>query len=404
MHGDFTVLRTTVEDVAQPPPFTELLDRAKRVRHRRIGLALIVAGLVALAGFSMARPIQNVAAPRPDPAPTPGPAFEVTDLVFVSARVGYAVLGPCTADSSCTTTRTLAATRDGGQNWHRITLPVDLGGDPSLLLEAGDGGVSLVVGDQRYVSTDGGRHWTQGHWLRDGPPIDSVPPGQSVTAFCPVTQARCQNRLAALDDIRGVQRPLVHQPGLPANVSGDGPGLMVGRGDVLWAASQAPDGSLWLAHSGDRGRTWEDLRGPAGHDWFRPSILSDPVSQRTYLVDWSTRSGVIAGVWRLDDPASEAWTAVDPSGVSDSVVQAQVLPGGELRYTDIAGHTWNTAHAGTEVVPAPKARVDGVDIDVMVRQVVDGVLVGTPVLGRRGDRVLFSTDGGQTWQVRPVRF
>ncbi len=404
MHGDFTVLRTAIEDEAQPPPFTELLGRAKRVRHRRIGLALMVAGLVALVGFSTARPIADVAAPRPDPVPTPGPPFEVADLVFTSTQVGYAILGPCAGDTSCTTTRTLAATADGGRTWHRITPPVDIGGDRSLLLNAHDNGMSLVVGDQRYVSTDGGRHWTRGHWLRDGPPVDGVPAGQSVTTFCPVANARCQNRLAALDEVWGVQRPLVHQPGLPAGVSGRGPDLMVGQGDVLWAASQAADGNLWLAHSPDRGRTWADLRGPAGHDWFRPFILTDPVSRLTYLVDRSARTGVITGMWRLDDPGTGTWTVVNAPGMPDSAVQVEMLPGGELRFTDIAGHAWNTRHGGTEAVPAPKARVDGADIDVMVRQVVDGVLVGTPVLGRRGDRVLFSTDGGQTWRVRPVRF
>lgn len=403
MNRDFTVLRTSVEDCARPTEFSELLGRAIRIRHRRTAVALLAAGLLVLTGFSLARPVRSGAGQRPTPTATAGPPFEVTDLVFASAKVGYVVLGPCTAEVSCTTTYGLAATRDGGRTWHRVTLPVDVGGDSSLLLEAEGRSVALVVGDQRYVSEDGGGHWAEAHWLRDGAPVGSIPAGQSVTVFCPVAEARCQDRLAALDDVRGVQRPLLHQPELPPAMPGGGPGLMVGRGDVLWAASRAADGALWLAHSTDRGVSWQDLRGPAGRDWFRPSILSDPTSGRTYLVDWSPDSGMIAGVWRLDDADRSRWTRVTPAGVSDSVVQAQVLPGGELRYTDIAGHTWNTAHAGTRVAPAPKARVDGADIDVMLRQVVDGVLVGTPILGRRGDRVLFSTDGGRHWQVRKVR-
>lgn len=407
MYGDFTVLRTAIEDGARQPEFSELLNRANRVRRRRIGMVVLIAGLLTLAGFPLARPVRSITGQHPTPASTLGPPFEVTDLVFTSARVGYVILGPCTADASCTTTRGLAATRDGGRSWHRVALPVDVGDDTSLLLDADQGSVSLVVGDQRYVSDDGGRRWTQAHWLQDGAPIGSIPQGQSVTVFCPVRQARCQQRVAALDTVRGVQRPLVHQPDLPSAAPGDGPGdgpgLMVGRGDTLWVASRASDGTLWLAHSRDRGRSWADLPGPAGQNWFRPSVLSDPISRRTYLVDWSTTDGMIAGVWRLDDAATGRWTAVTPTGLSGPVVQAQVLPGGELRYTDIVGRAWDTSHAGTQVAPAPTARVDGVDIDVEVRQVVDGVLIGTPVPGRRGDRVLFSTDRGQHWQVRVVR-
>ncbi|HEX5494016.1 MAG TPA: hypothetical protein VFX70_05510 [Mycobacteriales bacterium] len=404
MYGDFTVLRTAVEDDARPPAFSDLLGRAGRVRRRRITVAALGVGLLALAAFSLVRPVRDVAGPRPTPVPTQGPSFEVTDLAFTSAQAGYAVLGPCTADASCSTTRGLAVTRDGGRSWRRVTLPVDVGDDTSLLLGANADSVSLVVGDQRYISDDGGLHWTGAHWLTDGSPVESIPPGQSVTVFCPVSQARCQDRLAALDSVRGVQRPLVHQPALPPAMDGAGPGLMVGHGDALWAASLAMGGNLWLAHSPDRGRTWRELPGPPGRGWFRPSILSDPGSRRTYLVDWSTSSGVIDAVWRLDDANAGVWTAVTPTGPAGAVVRAQVLPGGELRYTDIAGHTWDTDGAGTEVAPAPKAQVDGVDIDVMVRQIVGGVLVGTPIPGRRGDRVLFSADSGRHWQVRRVQF
>jgi BNR/Asp-box repeat len=338
----------------------------------------------------------------PEPTPPPGPAFEVESVVFTDRQTGYVVVGPCAVSTSgCATAHGLARTGDGGRTWQRVELPLpDPGPDQYIQLAARQGGgLALSTADASYVSHDGGDTWRRVRWLRPGPPVDAVPEGHELLAFCSSTTAPCTG-MSAMDPVEGTVRRLAHQPAVPRG------GQLTAwaateRGPFVWAAAVDQRGALRLLYSDDRGRRWHLRDGPAG-GWFRPEILPVPSASRVYLVDHA-QSGQVGGVWRLDDPDGGAWTDVG-RGRLEGARSVQVLPDGELRYTDVAGQAWQTRDGGTRLERAALARVDGADIDVRVVGHVDGMLVGLPVVGRRGDRVLFSTDDGAHWQVRPVRF
>lgn len=155
--GDLAGVRTAVEGGVRQPPFDDVLARAHRIRrrHRAVGL-LATLGVAALV-LALAQPVRKITEPPP-PAPTPEPSFEVNTVVFTDRQTGYAVLGPCAVQGSCTTSHSLARTDDGGQSWQRLTLPMlDPGPDQFIGVEArGRQDVSLLVGDQRYLSHDGG--------------------------------------------------------------------------------------------------------------------------------------------------------------------------------------------------------------------------------------------------------
>lgn len=205
-----------------------------------------------------------------------------------------------------------------------------------------------------------------------------------------------------MDRLDGTLRPLAHQPAFPTGQDSGASGVVAGPDGPLWAFAKDRSGRLLMARSDDRGRRWRSLAGPDVRNWFRPLLLAEGSTPRVYLADWA-QTGGLSHVWRLDGPLTGTWTEVTPQGGPNRVQAIQELPNGELRYTDEAGHTWQTRDGGTLIERAAHAHVDGADIDVTVMGVVDGMLVATPVIGRRGDRILFSTDNGRHWQVRPVR-
>lgn len=415
---DFARLRAEVEQAVAAPPFEEIERRGSRIRRRRMGTAL-VGGAAVIAGVAVfAAPAARIVAPQPSPTPTSGAAFAVDQVDFVDARTGYVVLNGCSEEIQCLESRALARTTDAGRTWQQVPPPPGVGGSAVSLAANGPHDVSVLdIFGKRHVSHDAGRTWQDAPLWTDGPPVDTVPAGYEIALTCSGTSADCAGgKVGVADPISGMQRPLRHQPRLSGGFAG---GTV--RGRQVWAlgigaTSAPPAPTLGIAHSSDGGRTWQTVGAPPGGGWFRPEILAAPGDDGpVYLVNHLLTPQQELRVWRLadvgtgggDDADSSSggrWVSVSTQGLPDDVSAVQVLPNGELRFNDNAGNAWQTEDGATRLTPAPRPTVDGARINVNVAQEVAGVLVAVPVVGRRGDRILFSTDAGQHWQVRPITF
>jgi hypothetical protein len=181
-----------------PSPDT-MLARVGRVRRRRRAVAAATLGaVVAIASVVVASIGSAGGLPRTIVGGAgPGKLYtaEVINTIFVDPQHGYVVQQLCTMDNeapvpdgaptpdvhrACSTQ--LLATADGGQTWHRRSVPgepatkdtgVNLAAGHSLMFWVDDDGRLALGGwDRRYWTTDdGGSTWSESSTLRDvGPP------------------------------------------------------------------------------------------------------------------------------------------------------------------------------------------------------------------------------------------
>lgn len=419
MHADddFRRTRAAVEHLAEPPPFGDLLEGGARVRRRRTVVSAVAVAAVAAAGFLLAGPTAHITNPVPTPSPSApaGPQVAVGRVAFVDAGHGYALLSPCQLSTSCQGTWSLLRTADSGRRWHRVASPLDTRTAEDVAVFAhSPRDVAVVVDQVRYASADGGAHWSRVPSVRTGAPVDAVPAGDEVGYYCARSDASCPPRLSAYDPVTGITYPLRHQPPLTGDrfelrvfaVAGAGQVWLVANADTeseTGSDTGSDTGPPRVLHSADGGGHWRNVPVPESSDWFDPTLLLTPDGSQVYLTSRQSNWSSVRRVWRLTDPVRGRWTPAATDGVPlDTIEDVQVLPDGELRYSDIAGNAWQTRQGATQVVRAPRPLMDGRRINVNLDQVVDGMMVATPVVGLRGDRILISTDSGLHWQVRPV--
>lgn len=382
------------------------LDDLAWLRRRRIGAAVLALGGLVLVGVLLAGPVSRIIHPAPTPAPNRDAGVAVGQVAFADARYGYALVRPCPADQECRGTWSLLRTTDAGRGWHRVDSPLTLHpAEQAQVFARGHRAVGLVLDGSRFVSADAGRTWQEVPPVRAAAPVSTVPAGAEVGYLCPSLQPDCPVRLSAFDPVTGVSRPLVHQPPLPPNPAEQVVFATATAGRVWVVASRPDGGPARLLTSPDGGVHWRHVALPERGDWFEPRVLTAPGTDQVYLTTLDRPHSHVAAVWRLADPSTgpARWVPAATVGVPMARIRdVRVLPDGELRYADVAGNAWLTTDRARAVGPAPRPRMDGRPITVNVAQVTGGVVVATPVVGLRGDRVLFSADGGLHWQVRPV--
>ncbi|HEX5494017.1 MAG TPA: hypothetical protein VFX70_05515 [Mycobacteriales bacterium] len=395
---------TRGQERSERSPAGDLIEGGTRVRRGRAAVLTVLAGAV-LVGVLLARPDPPVPpAPRPAPTVAPGPDFTANGIRFTDAEHGYVLVEPCRLPTTCRGTWTLLRTADSGRHWHRVGSPLDTRAAQYVQVYArGRRDVGLVIDGARFVSADAGATWRPMPPVRMAGPVRTVPAGDDIGYYCPVavTPPGCADRLSAFDPVTGVTHPLVTQPPLIANPA-TRQMFAVTAAARVWVLATPLSGTPQLLRSADSGRHWRAVPTPAGQRWFNPELLLSPDGNRLYLVNRDINTSLVRNVWRLTDPATGRWVPAVVGGRREEIEDARVLPGGELRYADLAGNAWLTENLATRLVPAPRARMDGRLVNVNLDQVVDGALVATPVVGLRGDRILISTDGGQHWRVHPV--
>lgn len=404
-YPDLISLRHGVEVQVMQGPFEDVARRARRVRWRAARNTVLTLGAVAAAVALLSEPTRSLTEPPPPPPPTPGPDFEVHQVAFTDPNTGYVLLGPCYV-TDCGPDFTLARTTDGGRTWHQLPAPlrgVSRDSGPSLAV-FDDGKVLLQTPMSRSVSRDGGRTWVNlPAQDRPGAPVDHLGTGSTLATYCP-DPLHCQGRLAAYGP-DGVLHPLTRQPDAAGEFLADA--TAASTDDRIWTAQVDNDRNLLaLYYTEDRGRTWTRVDPPdTGENGYRPGVLAVPGVERIYLVGNSREGGDFAALWRLDEPDGD-WLPlhglIRAAGVP--LQRAQILPSGELRITDQLNEVWHTEDGGARMVQAPTVTVDGASIRATVQQVIGGVLIASPISGRRADRLLFSADSGRTWLVRPVAF
>lgn len=396
---DWSEPLATQRDMVEQGSVDGLTDRAQRAR-RRIGTVLLTLTGVALVAILLSDPTARFAQPSPTGSPNPVPGYGVGGVAFTDARHGYVLLRPCRPTRQCSGTWSLLRTANSGRSWHRVDSPLDTRSTQFAEVFAhGQHNVGLVLDAGRFLSTNAGTTWRLVPAIRVAEPVVAAPADSEVGVVCPVRQSDCQAALAASDPVTGISHPLAHQPPLP-DVASDS--VLTSAGQV-WLISSSPSGGTpVLLHSTDAGVHWQRADLPDYSAWFQPQLLAAPDQYEVYLTtrdSWRSRA---VKVWRLVAPDGR-WEPAATDGVPmDQIQDVRVLPNGELRYADIAGNAWLTRDGATQVAPAPQPVMDGRPINVNIAQVIDGVVLATPVVGLRADRILISTDSGRHWQVRPV--
>ena len=390
----------------EPPP-ADLIEGGGSARRPRTRLAVAALLGAALVGLLLVRPGHPT---RPGPSPTlepaPEPHFAVSRLAFTDAEFGYALLSPCRLSTSpCDGTWSLQRTTDSARHWQRVASPLDTNTATFPTVYArGHHEVALVLEGRRFLSQDAGRTWRTVLPDRSAGPVDAVRAGDEVGYYCPRVGTTCAPRLSAYDPVGGVTRPLRNQPpivGDPAELRVSG---VVAAGQV-WLVAGLVTEAPQILHSPDGGRHWQTVSTPAHQDWFDPTLAVAPDGAQVYLITRGGDQADFRRVWRLVDQVNGRWVDAATGDVPlDQIRDIRVLPNGELRYADIAGNAWLTEAHATRVVPAPRALLDGRQVNVNIAQVLDGAVVATPVVGLRGDRILVSTDDGRHWQDHPVPF
>lgn len=414
---DFGGLRTAVEDAAVRAPFESLRARAAARRRRRVGLT--AAGAAALTALAV------VAVPRTGPAPEPGFTSAPTEaavptpgppgvppVVMVAIAFGrstaYALLGDCPGTAPTCTYR-LVASPDAGRTWTTLPSPLPaLSGNEGFsaeLLVTGDDDLTVLDRARRraYASTDRGRSFAE-RVLRDGPPIDAVPPGLRVEQTWCDGDDCSPARLVVFDPATGRTSPLRAQPVTGSTM------LAVATGDDgrIWVAGQDRDG-VALALSGDRGRTWQALPTPAGIGRVRLMRLV-PLPGRgagafllTGREDEQDVLNAFSDLWRLDD-ADPRWVRVTPPGAPRSALTAVGLSDGELLLTAEGGGLWRTSDRGERIARDPDPQVGGLALPLATVSRSGSLLIArSDVTDLDNDlELLVSADEGRTWDRRPL--
>jgi photosystem II stability/assembly factor-like uncharacterized protein len=414
-----------------PPPPGQFERVHRRARHRRAmkaliaaaGAAAVIAGGVVIpqvaGGFRTDNappakikmtpeprptgPVPTVALPGPPLSPThggPPPAggFEPRSVTFIGSNVGavLGVAGSCAA-RPCTA---MAATRDYGTTWSEIAAP------PAVPADGGSG-VSQVrfldfkdgwaYGPALYATHDGGRSW-RAIFTRGGRVIDLSTAGRRAFA---VVGFGCTGGGAHY--AIGCTRFTLFSTGASGN-EWDGVTNASGAGQALPGALQLAGKRGYLLAGGQL------YAGPVSKGaWHRVSTASLPGCIRSgvsgpQLIAPTTSALLLV----CQDPRTSVLTLYQAasSGLSwqrRGVVQAKgaaqsfaVTPSGTLVlatttgiYRSADGRSWNPVLSK----PAGGFSFVGMTTDTN----------GVAVAASQRRNVYITTDGGRTWQARPIR-
>ncbi len=392
---------------AAPPPRPGRLTST--ARRRWVGIAgTVLLGVAATVLAVRAGPEPEVPAPA-TPAPTfaLGPPLRFVADAAVGTKWAYALVASCLGPEETRQCRyrllRRALTRGG---W--TGTPVETGsvagaaGLPRLFVT----GDRVTVVDQPTVgnvitSPDGGKTATvQG--LSSGPPVPAVLQGDIVDlALC----ESCLNQVTVLEPRTGRLRPLARSPLLDSDV---GIRAFAESGGVLWAIGDRST-RLVSAVSLDRGRTWRELPvgGGQGAAEFA-QLVSDGRRGAYLLVSRDANPEVVSEfseLWRVGDPTrpGAAWRRITPAQRPRSA-RGVLLSGSALLIQDEDGQLQRLGPDGT-LQALPPVQLDGVSAGP--DRVVAGpgrLLLG--IVNRPDDtapqRILLSSDGGQTWQVEQL--
>jgi hypothetical protein len=402
-------VQAVVEPVAleQRAPFSDLVERASRRRRRRWQVAAGAVVLVVGGGLLLSKPVSDQIATPPAASKTTTPVQHGSDqliqsMLFADPQHGVAVVISCNGPGyRCAARATTLRTTDGGRTWQRLPNPAENGpGEMVRVWEVTEYGVVMVVEESYYYSTDL-RTWH----LRPADPVDEGGAVESIPADRRADTVK--GRTVALDPLTNRYRRLAHQPDLPVAPS-------------RWTTTSGPDhrviaatdddhGTMLLAYSEDRGRTWRKQDVPTRRNVEARMVLTSDSSDRIYLVEGDP-SGRLEGISRLDHlggtwssvPVPERIRADQSSGTMKVV---RMLPDGELLF-DVDG-PFRTEDAGTRLVNVTPMRIYGFLGTPTSLQNIGGTMIANipPGIDQPAGVVplLVSTDSGRTWTLREWR-
>ncbi|HVX42871.1 MAG TPA: hypothetical protein VHC49_03250 [Mycobacteriales bacterium] len=377
-YPDVRSSRLRIEDAVQPPPYDELLATARPRRRRRFlaGAAVIVV----LAGAGIAVPLL-------DQNNEVGPGTPITQVKFIDAKTGYAVVQPC-RKSTCRLR--LAVTTDGGKHWQQRIVPSAKGDLKNIVLTTCCGNAIALdyTRDKtaaHIVSDDGGHTWEQ--WsTQDSPLRDEQPTGTLPRGWIPISGLSGQAGLSALDTVHRVARPMSHAPDLAAAtvIAPFEPG---GR---IWAFGAGKDADR-LASSDNGGASWSTRPGPPlGRDERITTLF--PTGDGGVYVQAQSGPQSKPDLW-WQGPRPGTWQHLPQFDVDEAAING-VLPDGELWISDANLHSWRTEEHGQSLQPLPQPDVGGASIRMSFAGVAGPMIYAMPVpTAARHDLVFTSTDG-----------
>ncbi len=371
------------------PPGVPEARRRTRARRRRRGL---LTGFVALllAGPAGAYAIAGRDGDETPPTPRPpdgqpvewrvhptGVAGQLTELRFVDARHGWALFDTChqvddLGRDDCR--RDVARTVDGGETWQRVALP-ETGNrqqfsGPAHLLPVDGTTVTVVVGGDYLVTTDGGASFT-------AYPFGAPPPAtrrgvatrSGFLLSCPGGDGLSDLSCAQLRLVRVDAAPVPTPPPVALPWGSDRQLIESGDGR-LWLAVRQND-RLTVVVSADGATSWRRL--PVVSDAAR--LLVSPDGRDAWLVDMTEDNydgSTAKRVWQLIDEQWQERVALPPDTNSVAAVN-----GGLLAVTNPWGNVGYWTGDRYIDAPEPRDRFGNSEDDPTVEVLPDDTIVVT---------------------------
>jgi hypothetical protein len=359
-----------------------------------------------------AGPGPALAAPGPRRAPAPG--FRPTSVTFVGQSVGAVIgqarcaSGPCTA---------VAGTASYGSSWYAVGGPdagppgSTAGASQIRFLNERDG---WAYGPGLFATHDGGATWAQVSVPAAGRVIDLATVGSRAfavlatcsgsgtgyarrcTSFALITAAAADtaNRwhLVPGAAARGPVRPGALQLTATAGYLLAGGRLFTGpvTGGAWHQVAVSPAGAPPCLGTGAASADWHGLLAPAPAELF------------LYCSSGTAARGGSAGLYGSSDGGA-GWTFLGPAGAAGTPTSMAVTtPGGTLVLATTAGIYYSGPAHGTLAWqpaslpgPVPPGGFSFVGMTTSTQGVAVPAAVGQ-------HEVMITTDGGMSWQARPV--
>lgn len=318
------------------------------VRRRRWLTVLVSVAVAGTAATLAARSGGDPAPPRPSPSPTPTPVADPGPppgrsvvTVAVGEHAAYALVGDCDPADPASCTYQLHRWHLDGSGWTALPLRTRRGGGAVPTLSVAGDVVTVVTGAEPalvHTARDGDRDFAV-HQVRPGPAVAAIPAGALLgTPFC----GTCPDRLAMLEPVTGLVRPLATQPPFPGGTrlrSYDR------AGDVVWALASGPR-AVATAVSTDAGRSWRAVPVPGLIPRAQSLQVLAGRDGGGYLVAGSYLGGPsnqLAAVWRIDRPDA-GWRQL-PRPAPRTVASALVGERG-LLLAETNGTVWRLQPTG----------------------------------------------------------